>query len=75
LFRTAQALAAVTGRNFVRPDDVKQMAGPVLTHRLILRPESRLRKLTPAAVVSEVVADVPVPMLPGEVPRQDGWGA
>ena len=47
----------------MRPDDVKQMAGPVLTHRLILRPESRLRKLTAAAVVAEIVADVPVPML------------
>jgi MoxR-like ATPase len=75
LFRTAQALAAVTGRDFVRPDDVKQMAGPVLTHRLILRPESRLRKQTAEGVVSEVVADVPVPMLSGDAPAQDGWGA
>jgi MoxR-like ATPase len=63
LFRTSQALAAVSGRNFVRPDDVKQMTGPVLNHRVILRPESRLRKLTPAAVVSEIVANVPVPMI------------
>jgi MoxR-like ATPase len=75
LFRTAQALAAITGRDFVRPDDVKQMAGPVLTHRLILRPESRLRKQTPAAVVSEVVADVPVPMLTSDGPGQENWGA
>ena len=66
LFRTAQALAAVSGRTFVRPDDVKQLAGPVLTHRLILRPESRLRKLTAAGVVAEVVADVPVPMIANE---------
>jgi MoxR-like ATPase len=66
LFRTSQALAAVSGRTFVRPDDVKQMTGPVLTHRLILRPESRLRKLTAAGVVAEVVADVPVPMLSNE---------
>ena len=63
LFRTAQALAAVSGRNFVRPDDVKQMTGPVLNHRLILRPESRLRKLTAAAVVTQVVEGVPIPML------------
>jgi MoxR-like ATPase len=63
LFRTAQALAAVSGRNFVRPDDVKQMTGPVLTHRLILRPESRLRKLTAATVVTQVVESVPVPMI------------
>jgi len=66
LFRTSQALAAVSGRTFVRPDDVKQLAGPVLTHRVILRPESRLRKLTAAAVVAEVVAEVPVPMLSNE---------
>ena len=66
LFRTSQALAAVLGRTFVRPDDVKQMADAVLTHRLILRPESRLRKLTAAAVVADIVADVPVPMLAKE---------
>ena len=66
LFRTAQALAAVSGRNFVRPDDVKQMSGPVLTHRMILRPESRLRKLTPAAVVADLVADQRLPMLSNE---------
>src|SRR5690348_6722827 len=42
LFRTAQALAAVNGRNFVLPDDVKRMVVPVLGHRVILRPESRL---------------------------------
>ena len=66
LFRTSQALAAISGRNYVKPDDVKQMCGPVLTHRLILRPESRLRKLTAASVVAELVADVPVPILSNE---------
>ncbi len=66
LFRASQALAAVLGRNFVRPDDVKQLTGPVLNHRVILRPESRLRKLTPAAVVAEIVANVRVPMLANE---------
>src|SRR5262249_11382739 len=65
LFRTAQALAAVSGRNFVLPDDVKRMALPVLAHRLILRPESRLRKVTPAAVVNEILGEVSVPMAPG----------
>ena len=63
LFRTSQALAAISGRNFVQPDDIKRVAGPVLTHRLILRPESRLRKLTAASVVEEVVAEVRVPIL------------
>ena len=44
------------------PDDVKQMAQPVLAHRLILKPESRLRKRTPAAVVNDLVADAKVPI-------------
>ncbi len=62
LFRTAQALAAMSGRNFILPDDVKRMAQPVLTHRLILRPESRLRKVTAAAIVNEVLQEVSVPV-------------
>ena len=62
LFRTAQALAAINGRDFVIPDDVKKMAQPVLGHRLILKPESRLRKKTPAVVVRELVADARVPI-------------
>jgi len=64
LFRTSQALAAVRGHNFVMPDDVKRMAAPVLTHRLILKPESRLRRMTAAKVVEEILAAVPVPALP-----------
>jgi MoxR-like ATPase len=63
LFRTAQANAAVAGRDFVIPDDVKRMVQPVLAHRLILRPESRLRKVTPAALLHEIVGDVKVPQL------------
>jgi len=66
LFRTSQALAALNGRSFVRPDDVKNMAAAVLAHRLILRPESRLRKVNAAAVVAEVVAEVRVPILSNE---------
>jgi len=62
LFRTSQAIAAVNGRDFVLPDDVKKMAHPVLAHRLILKPESRLRKRTPAAVVKDLVDDARVPI-------------
>jgi len=62
LFRTAQALAAVLGRDFAMPDDVKKMAQPVLAHRLILKPESRLRKRTPAAVVKDLIDDARVPI-------------
>ncbi len=63
MFRTAQALAAVRERDYVEPDDVKRVAAPVLLHRLILRPESRLRKVTAAEVVDEILGEVPVPIL------------
>ncbi len=63
LFRAAQAMAAIRGRQFVQPDDVKRVAAPVLTHRLILRPESRLRKLTAEHVLSELIAEIAVPTL------------
>ena len=63
LFRTSQSLAAIAGRDFVAPDDVKRMAQPVMAHRMILRPESRLRKKTPASVVNEIVGDARVPLL------------
>ena len=66
LFRTGQAMAAILGRNFVLPDDVKRVAPAVLTHRLIVRPESRLRKVTAAAVVDEILGEIPVPTLTGE---------
>jgi len=46
----------------VLPDDVKRMMMPVLGHRLIIKPESRLRKITPAAIVNDVLGDVSVPV-------------
>jgi MoxR-like ATPase len=64
LLRCAQALAAANGFDFVLPDDVKQIAPYVLGHRLILRPESRLRKRTVAMVLDEVLKTVPVPQMP-----------
>jgi MoxR-like ATPase len=66
LFRTSQAMAALRGRNYVMPDDVKRVVGPVLCHRIILKPESRLRKVTPEHVVNELVAEIAVPILPGQ---------
>jgi MoxR-like ATPase len=63
LFRMGQALAAVSGRKFVLPDDIKRMALPVLAHRLILKPESRLRKITAGSVVHEILTEVSVPVI------------
>ncbi len=64
LLHCAQAFAAVHGFDFVMPDDVKQMAHHVLGHRLILRPESRLRKRTVAGALEEILNQVPVPQMP-----------
>jgi len=61
LFRAAQALAAVQGRSYVIPDDVKRLAHPVLEHRLILNPESRLRRVTTHSVLRDIIEEVAVP--------------
>lgn len=60
-FRAAQSFAAVQGRGYVIPDDVKFLAHPVLEHRLILNPESRLRRVTQESVLRGIVKEVPVP--------------
>ncbi|MGH2458271.1 MAG: AAA family ATPase [Chloroflexota bacterium] len=62
LWRSAQALAALDGRPYVLPDDVKRVAPSVLCHRLILRPEERARGRTADAVVAEVLDRAPVPV-------------
>lgn len=61
LMQAAKGRALLRGRDFVRPDDVQLMATAVLSHRLTLRPESRLRHLTPEMIVSQVVERTPVP--------------
>ena len=48
LYRTAQAAAAISGRDYVMPDDVKALAEPVLGHRLIISPAARIRNVTAA---------------------------
>ncbi len=65
LFRASQALAAIRGRNFVMPDDVKIIAPPVMTHRVILKPESRMRKITGKDVITQILAEIAVPVLEG----------
>ena len=60
-FRASQAYAAVQGRGYVLPDDVKRLAHPVLEHRLILNPESRLRRVTTFSVLRDILAEVAVP--------------
>ena len=64
LTRAAQAYAAINGSNHVMPDDVKAIAPAVLPHRLIVRPESRLRKVTSEDVTTEILRSVKVPVMP-----------
>ncbi len=62
LFRGARALAAIRGRDYVLPDDVKKLAPYVLTHRALLNSQSRLRGRDADAVLQEVIESVPVPV-------------
>jgi len=62
LYRTSQAYAALRGRDFVLPDDVKAMTPYVLTHRIHISPQTRLRGRTPAEVIAEVINEVEVPV-------------
>jgi MoxR-like ATPase len=64
LFRASQALAALRGRSYCEPDDVKALARPVLSHRIILNPEARLRGRTVDYIISEVVGRVEAPVEP-----------
>ena len=62
LYRCSQALAALRGRSYVIPDDVKALAPSVLAHRLILDPQTALRGRSSNAVVQEIVDSIPVPV-------------
>lgn len=62
LYRTSQALAYIRGRDYVLPDDVKELAPLVLSHRIILKSESYLRGYTQRGVISSILASVEVPV-------------
>lgn len=66
LFRTSQAIAAVRGRKYVLPDDVKRVAHAVLGHRVLLKPESRLRRVQVTEILDQMLDQVPVPVMPTE---------
>ena len=61
LAKTAQARAAIEGRDFVIPDDVKMLAEPTLAHRIIVSPAARLKNVDSRVIVNELVNSVPVP--------------
>jgi MoxR-like ATPase len=61
LYRTSRARAAILGRDYVIPDDVKALAMTTLAHRLIVSPSARIKEVDPRAVVEETLKSVPVP--------------
>ena len=61
LLRSARAWAALSGRDFVSPDDIRAIALPVLEHRLILRPEFEIEGLTVAEVIQQILQQIAVP--------------
>jgi MoxR-like ATPase len=60
LYRTGQALAAIAGRDYVIPDDVKMLAESALAHRLIIKTSSSMHDIDPRQVVAEILSTVPV---------------
>ncbi len=62
LFLASRALAAIEGRDYVRPDDIKRLALPALTHRLVLTSQTRLRGRSAEDVLGEILRELPVPI-------------
>ena len=63
--RAAQAVAATYGRAYVTVDDIKEVAHPVLDHRLILTPDAELRQRRAEDIVRELLNEIPVPVATG----------
>jgi MoxR-like ATPase len=61
LLLCSKALAAIRNRDFVTPDDVRDVAAPVLRHRLTLRAEAELDGATPDTVINSILTSAPVP--------------
>jgi len=61
LFKSGQAWAAIHGRDYVLPDDVKSVAEYVLSHRIVVNPSARLREISAAQIVDEMLRSLPVP--------------
>jgi MoxR-like ATPase len=70
LFKSAQALAILRGREFVLPEDVKALAVPTLAHRLIVRPESALRSYTPERILQDLLENTTLDI--GEIETSAG---
>ena len=63
LFKTARASAAIDGRDYVIPDDIKAVALQVVSHRIVLKPESKIRGVTGQHIMRKILSEVPVPVI------------
>jgi MoxR-like ATPase len=63
LFKLARARAVLQGRDYITPDDVKAISMPALAHRLILKPEPRIRGVLPQDIINKILSEVPVPAI------------
>ncbi len=61
LYKGARALAALSGRDYVLPDDVKALAAPILAHRIIISPDARIRNIRQEDIIQEILNSTPVP--------------
>jgi MoxR-like ATPase len=61
LYKTSQALAALLGRDYVIPDDIKLLTEPTLAHRLIISPAARMKNIDAEEVIAEILDSIPVP--------------
>jgi len=63
LFKTGRAAAAIAGRNYVIPDDIKGIALQIISHRINMKPEAKIRGITGMHIVRKIVSEVPVPVI------------
>jgi MoxR-like ATPase len=61
LFKLSRARAVLQGRDYITPDDIKAVAMPSLAHRIILKPEPRIRGVLAQDIINKILAEVPVP--------------
>lgn len=76
LYNASRAWAALHGRDFVTPDDIKVLAEPTLAHRVIVNPAARIKNVDSRVVIAEILAMTPVPgAQPVSPAARGGWGA
>ncbi len=62
LFRASQAAALYEGRDYVIPEDIRDLAVPVLSHRLVLKQEAKIKRITNESIISEIIEDQKIPV-------------